>query len=217
MKVGVLGTGMVGRAIATKLAAIGHDVTMGSRSPGNESALAWARDAGGEAGTFADAAASAEVVFNCTAGAHSLAALEAAGEEAIADKLLIDVANPLDFSQPSGPALAVAGTDSLGEQIQRALPRARVVKALNTVNAEVMVDPDRIEGDHVVFVCGDDSAAKERAVRLVGELGWPEERVVDLGPIAAARASEMYLPLWIALMGRLGTSQFNIELRRAAG
>jgi predicted dinucleotide-binding enzyme len=112
------------------------------------------------------------------------------------------------------PTLAVVNTDSLGEQIQRAFPAARVVKALNTVNAEVMVAPDSVPGEHVIFVCGDDDAAKGEATALLGELGWPSERVLDLGDITAARGTEMYLPLWLRLMGTLGTAGFNIAIQR---
>lgn len=216
MKLAVLGTGMVGRAIATKLIDLGHQVRMGSRTAGNENATAWAAEAAAEAseGAFADAAAFGEVVFNCTAGIASVDALDAAGAENLDSKLLIDVANPLDFSQGMPPSLAVCNTDSLGEQIQRAFPGARVVKALNTINCEVMVDPGKVPGEHAIFVCGDDAAAKDEAVGLLGEFGWPPERIVDLGDISAARGTEMYLPLWLRIMGSVGTGRFNIAIAR---
>jgi len=216
VKIGILGTGMVGRAIASKLVELGHEVCMGSRAAGNESALAWATQAGEGAseGVFADAAGFGEVVFNCTAGVGSLDALAAAGEANLAGKVLIDVANPLDFSQGMPPSLSVCNTDSLGERIQRAFPAARVVKALNTVNCEVMVEPARVPGEHVVFVCGNDSEAKDEVTRLLGEFGWPAERVLDLGDVTAARGTEMYLPLWLNIMGQLGTPHFNIEVAR---
>lgn len=213
MKIGVLGTGMVGETIATKLAELGHDVHMGSRSADNQGALAWARKTGGGAGTFADVAASGELLFNCTAGAHSLEALQAAGEENLAGKVLVDVANPLDFSD-GALSLSVCNTDSLAERIQRAFPRARVVKALNTVNCGVMVNPEGVPGDHVVFVCGDEEEAKRQTIGLLGDWGWPAERIVDLGPISGARAAEMYLPLWLAMVRALGTAQFNIEIKQ---
>jgi len=215
MRIGILGTGMVGKAIGKKLVENGHRVCVGSRSADSGSAAAWSRATGGSAGTFAEAAGFAELVINCTAGGHSLEALRAAGDESLAGKLLVDVANPLEPSGEGRP-LAVCNDDSLGEQVQRAFPGARVVKALNTVNCEVMVDPERVPGDHVVFVCGDDAEAKAQATGLLGELGWPRARVVDLGPIRAARATEMYLPLWLALSGSLGTSQFNVEIKRRA-
>ena len=214
MDYGVLGTGMVGQAIASKLIALGHEVKMGSRQAGNEKAVAWAATAGTLAseGSFADAAAFGEVVFNCTSGTGALAALEAAGSENLRGKVLVDVANPLDFSHGMPPSLSVCNTDSLGEQIQRALPEVRVVKSLNTMNCELMVDPGLVPGDHAVFVCGDDPAAKAEVSRLLGEFGWPPARIVDLGGIAAARGTEMFLPLWLLLMGARGSAQFNIAV-----
>jgi predicted dinucleotide-binding enzyme len=213
VRVGVLGTGVVGQTLATKLVELGHEVTMGARSAGSEKAAAWVEAAGGgaRAGSFADAAAHGELVLNCTAGTASLEALRAAGEEELRGKVLVDVANALDFSKGMPPTLSVVNDDSLGEQIQRAFPDARVVKALNTVNAAVMVDP--IEGT-TLFICGDDAAAKGRVVALLGELGWPAETVLDLGGIEAARATEMYLPLWLRMMGALGTPGFNIAIVR---
>jgi 8-hydroxy-5-deazaflavin:NADPH oxidoreductase len=216
VKIGVLGTGMVGGAIGSKLADLGHEVKMGSRQAGNEKAVAWAGEAGEGAseGSFADAAAHGEeIVFNCTAGAASLQVLEAAGAENLAGKVLIDVANALDFSQGMPPTLAVCNTDSLGESIQRQFPDARVVKALNTVNAGVMVDPGNLPGNHVLPVCGDEEA-KPQVIELLGDFGWPPDRVVDLGDISAARGMEMYLMLWLGFMNSLGTANFNIALAR---
>ena len=215
MKFGVLGTGMVGQAIATKLVQLGHEVTMGSREAGNEKAVGWSQEAGGNAaeGSFADAASAGEIVFNCTSGGASLQALDAAGAENLSGKTLIDVANALDFSQGAPPSLSVCNTDSLGEQIQRRFPDTKVVKALNTVNAGVMVAPEKVPGDHFLPICGDD-AAKPQVVELLGEFGWPPDRVVDLGDISSARGMEMYLPLWLALMNSLGTAEFNIALAR---
>ena len=157
MRIGVLGTGAVGRAIATRMLQLGHQVTMGSRSAASEPLAEWLAEAGEEAkgGTFAEAAAAAELVFNCTAGTASLAALEAAGAENLAGKTLVDVANPLDFSGGFPPTLSVCNETSLAEQIQAAFPETHVVKSLNTVNAAVMVDPGRVRGEHVVFVCGE--------------------------------------------------------------
>lgn len=216
MRIGVLGTGMVGKTIGTKLVDLGHEVRMGSRTAGNEKATAWVADVGEGAseGNFAAAAAHGELVFNCTAGAGSLDALDAAGERNLAGKLLVDVANPLDHSQGMPPSLLIANTDSLGERIQAAFPAARVVKALNTMNCEVMVDPARIPGDHAVFICGDDAGAKDELTELLGAFGWPAERVIDLGDISAARGAEMYLPLWLRIMAALGTPHFNIAIQR---
>jgi hypothetical protein len=209
---------MVGAAIGSRLIALGHEVRMGSRAAGNEKAVAWAADAGGSAseGSFADAASFGEIVFNCTSGSGSLDALESAGAENLRGKVLIDVANPLDFSEGMPPTLFVSNTDSLGERIQRALPEVRVVKALNTMNCEVMVAPELIAGDHAAFICGDDESAKARVRELLGEFGWPSERVIDLGGIEAARGTEMYLPLWLRLMAAEGSGRFNIGLLTAA-
>jgi predicted dinucleotide-binding enzyme len=217
MKIGVLGTGMVGQAIAGKLVSLGHEVTMGAREAGNEKARAWAEGAGPAAseGSFADAAGFAELVVNCTAGAHSLDALDAAGGANLAGKVLLDVANPLDFSAGMPPTLTVANTDSLGEQIQRAHPETKVVKALNTMNCEVMVDPARVPGTHAVFLCGDDGDAKRQVTELLESFGWPPGRIVDLGGIGSARGTEMYLLLWLSLWGALGTGDFNIGVMRA--
>jgi predicted dinucleotide-binding enzyme len=217
MRVGVLGTGVVGSTIAGKLVALGHEVCMGAREAGTEKARAWADEAGAGAseGSFADTAAFGELVFNCTAGMHSLEALGQAGSDNLAGKVLVDVANTLDFSGGMPPTLDVANTDSLGEQIQRAFPNARVVKALNTMNCQVMIEPARVPGEHDVFLCGDDTDAKDAVARLLEEFGWPAERIVDLGSIRSARGMEMYLPLWLSLLGTLGTGDFNIAVVRS--
>ena len=219
MKVAVLGTGTVGQTLAGKLVELGHEVMMGSRQKGNEKALAWVDAAGSSAseGSFADAAAFGELVVNATAGAASLDALEASGAEALAGKVLLDVANALDFSGGMPPTLTVCNTDSLAEQIQRAFPDARVVKALNTVNARVMVDPSLVPGSHTVFVCGSDESAKREVVALLESFGWPAEDVMDLGELSAARATEMYLPLWLRLFGAAGTPHVNVKVVAADG
>ena len=215
MKIGVLGTGGVGRTIGTKLVQLGHDVRMGSRAAGGEKATAWVMEAEGNAseGTFADAAAHGEIVFNCTAGTASLEALKLAGAANLDGKILIDVANPLDFSAGMPPTLTVSNTDSLGEQIQRALPGAKVVKALNTMNAALMVEPSRVPGTHTAFLCGDDAEAKDRVAEiLTGWFGWKD--VIDLGDITAARGQEMALPLWLRVYGALKSPTFNFHIVR---
>ena len=215
MRIGVLGTGGVGRTIATKLVELGHEVTMGSRTHDNESAAEWvaSADAGAAQGTFADAAGFGELVVNCTSGAGSVEALRAIPREHLSGKTLVDVANPLDFS---GGALSLFTEidDSLAEQLQREHPEAHVVKTLNTVNANVMVEPARVPGAHDVFVCGNDDRAKAEVVELLEGFGWPREHVLDLGDLAAARGLEAYLLLWIRLRGLTGTSDFNIRVVR---
>jgi hypothetical protein len=216
MRLAVLGTGSVGQTIGGKLVALGHEVTMGARWAGNAKAVDWAEGAGPAAheGSFADAAAFGEVLVNCTAGGHSVEALEAAGAANLAGKVLIDIANPLDFSAGFPPTLTVCNTDSLGERIQRAFPEARVVKALNTMNADVMVEPGIVPGTHHTFICGDDPEAKAQVAGLLRSFGWPSESIVDLGDITASRGTEMYLPLWLRLFGALGTGHLNIAVVR---
>lgn len=213
MRIGVLGTGMVGGSLATRLVGLDHEVMMGSRTTDNEKAADWVAGsgAGASAGTFADAAAFGELVFNCTAGTVSLEALESA-RPALAGKTLVDVASPLDSSHGMPPTLSVCSTDSLGEQIQRAFPEAKVIKTLNTVNHQVMVDPGRVPGEHDIFVCGNDAAAKAQVVELLRSFGWPEQHILDLGDISAARGVEALLLLWIRLRRLTGTGDFNIRV-----
>lgn len=212
--IAVLGTGIVGRALGTKLVELGHRVVMGSRTAGNEKAVAWAAGAGELAGegSFEDAAADAAMVVNATSGVASMAALTSAGAANLAGKVLIDVANPLDFSRGMPPRLDPCNDDSLGERIQRAFPEARVVKTLNTVNCDVMVDPGRLPGPTTMFVCGDDGAAKDEVRALLRTFGWPADDLMDLGDIAAARGMEMYLPMWLRLLGATGTVHLNIRV-----
>jgi predicted dinucleotide-binding enzyme len=186
---------------------------MGSRTSDNAAGIAWAAEAGGASshGTFADVSASAELVFNCTSGAGTLDAARAAGARHLAGKVLVDVSNALDHSHMP-PTLSVCNTDSLGEQLQRELPDTRVVKALNTMNAGVMVDPSRVPGEHNVFICGDDEAAKATVRGLLHSFGWPEASIIDLGPISSARGTEMYVALWLRLWGAVGGPDFNIRL-----
>jgi hypothetical protein len=220
LKVAVLGTGGVGEIIANKLISIGHDVRMGSRTANSEKAVQWAGSTGPQAsqGTFADAAAFGEVVFNCTAGLGSLSALEMAGRENLAEKILIDLANPLDFSRGMPPTLTVSNTDSLGEQIQRAFPDARVVKTLNTVTARAMVEPSLVPRDHTLFLAGNDPTAKAQVGEwLSAWFGWKREALLDLGDITGARGMEMYLPLWIRAMLVIGNPFFNVHVVRGAG
>jgi predicted dinucleotide-binding enzyme len=215
MRIGILGTGVVGKTIATKLAKLGHDVRMGSRQAGGEKAKAWVKETGGKSseGTFADAAAHGEIVFNCTPGMASLEALAAAGASNLQGKILVDVANPLDSSKGKPPRLSVCNTDSLGEQIQKAFPTAKVVKSLNTVAAAVMVDPSVIPGVHTMFVSGNDQKAKAEIINLLKTgFGWPE--VMDLGDISGARGQEMYLALWLRLYTRLQTPNVNVRVAR---
>lgn len=216
MRYGVLGTGDVGRALVSKLVELGHEVSLGSRTKDNAAAVEWADGAGPTAhhGTFADAAAFGEVVVNAVGGRIALAVLRSAGEEHLDGKVLLDVSNPLAF-EDGELRLSPVESDSVGEQIQREFPRARVVKSLNTVNCQVMVEPSRVPGEHQIFVSGDDESAKEQVTALLGEFGRPAQRVFDLGGIRTARVVEMYVPLWVKLMQGIGHADFNVEVRRA--
>jgi hypothetical protein len=214
MRIGILGTGIVGQTIGTRLVQLGHDVKLGSRSPTNEKTAKWASGAGTHAshGTFADAGKFGELVFNCTGGMVSLDALNATGAENLNGKVLVDVANPLDFSRGFPPTLSVCNTDSVGEQIQRAFPAAKVVKALNTMTAAVMVNPAAVPGDHEVFLCGNDAEAKAFVTELLRSFGW--RGILDLGDITGARGMEMILPIWLRLMGTLKMPMFNFHIAR---
>jgi predicted dinucleotide-binding enzyme len=216
MRYAVLGTGEVGRTLGGKLVRLGHEVTLGSRTKDNPAALEWAREAGAgaSAGTFAEAAAAAEVIVNAVGGRVAPMALEAAGAANLDGKVVVDVSNPLAFEEGQ-LRLDPVESDSVGERLQRAFPHARVVKTLNTVNCQVMVDPARVPGEHQMFLCGEDADAKEQVTALLGEFGWPAERVLDLGGIRAARSLEMYLPLWMNLMQSLGHADFNVQVRTA--
>jgi 8-hydroxy-5-deazaflavin:NADPH oxidoreductase len=229
VRIGILGTGIVGRTLGVGLRGAGHDVLIGTRdvahtlartdrdAMGNPPYAEWQQsNPGFELVPFAEAGAHAELVVNATAGEHSLEAIGAVGDANLAGKVLVDVANPLDFSHGMPPMLSVANTDSLGEQIQRTFPDARVVKTLNTMNAYVMIDPSHLPGRHNVFLAGDDAAAKGTVGDLLGELGWPAEAIVDLGGIRSARGLEMFLPFWLSLLMSMGTGAFNIAVVRAA-
>lgn len=216
MKFGVLGTGMVGQGHANKLVSLGHEVMMGSRQAGNDKAVAWVAAAGAgpaaSEGSFADAAAFGETIINATSGEGSIAALTAAGAANLAGKVLVDISNPLDHSGGFPPSLFVCNTDSLGEQIQRAFPDARVVKTLNTVNVNVQVDPSVIPGRHTMFLCGNDDAAKADVRALLLSYGWPDEDVLDLGDITGARALEMNIAMWLRAASTLNNWGINIRI-----
>jgi hypothetical protein len=225
MNIAVLGTGMVGQAVAGGLARIGHQVVVGTRDPeatlarteadgmGNPAFSAWHADHDHIAlATYAEAAAGADLVVLAGNGFAALDMVTAAGATNLAGKVLVDVANPLDFSAGFPPSLFVKDTDSLGEQIQRAFPDVRVVKSLNTLTAPLMVEPKLLGESTTVFVSGDDADAKATVTELLTSLGHDD--VIDLGGIETARGTEMLLPLWLRTMGALGTGMFNIKVVR---
>jgi len=214
-KIAVLGTGDVGDTIGSKLVELGYSVAMGSRTQNNEKAVAFASKHNGKAsaGTFADAAAYGELIFNCTKGSASLEALKMAGENNLRNKIIVDVSNPLDFSKGMPPSLTVCNTNSIAEEIQSAFPSAKVVKALNTIWCGIMVDPAIVnDGDHNTFVSGNDAQAKEIVKNLLVSFGWDESNILDLGDITTARGTEMYLALWVRIMGATNSGVFNIKI-----
>jgi predicted dinucleotide-binding enzyme len=214
VKIAVLGTGPVGTMIASKLIELGHEVALGARSADNPTATAWAAGAGPSAsnGTFARAAAGADLLVNATAGAHSVDALGAVSPADLSGKVLLDIANPLEFRQDGTVVLSVSNDDSLAETLQRAHPDLRVVKTLNTMSSYVMVDPAAVPGEHVVFVAGDDAEAKATATEVLGAFGWPAHRILDLGGLSSARATEAYLHLWLALWRSTGNAMINLQV-----
>ena len=212
MKIGILGTGVTGQTIGSKLVELGHDVMLGSREEANPEAVAWAKEEGHNAlyGSFMNAAEFGEILFNCTLGNASLEALQMAGERNLKGKILIDTSNPIDRSTDTWK-LTVCNTDSLGEQIQRAFPHTKVVKTLNTVNSNVMADPNKLIEKTDVFVSGNDIEAKSTVVRILKEwFGWRE--VIDLGDITTSRSVEMYVLLWHDISKAISSQRFNIKL-----
>ncbi|WP_406020660.1 NAD(P)-binding domain-containing protein [Nocardioides sp. NBC_00850] len=227
MKIAVLGTGMVGRALAGRLSGLGHEVVIGTRdveatlgrtgtdAMGTPPYAQWQSqhpdvhlvplDAAGDHG---------DLVVNATSGVASLEAIDAVGPQRLDGKVLLDLAVPFDFSRGMPPTPTIPNTDSIAERIQRAVPRARVVKSLNTVFCDVMVDPKRVPGAHTLFVSGDDAAAKATVTALLGEFGWSADSVLDLGGIQTARNVEMYMLLYFNLAGVLQTFDFNIAVVR---
>ena len=227
MEIGIIGSGQVAQTLAGKLLELGHTVMVSSRDttqskdrgdwgviPSADDFTVQQRELGRDAaaGSFAAAAGLGEVVINATAGEHSLAALEAAGADALAGKILVDVANPLDFSKGMPPSLLYCNTDSLGERIQAAFPNTRVVKSLNTMNAQVMVDPAQLSEATTVFVAGNDQAARDWVHHELLERWFGWEQVLDLGDITAARGLEMWMPLWLRIWGATGTGAYNLKI-----
>jgi len=214
MNIGVLGTGIVGQTIGSKLVHLGHVVMMGSRDEANPKAVAWTKQEGPRAlfGTFANAAAFGEIIFNCTLGSASLDALHLVGAENMKGKILIDTSNPIDYSNEIW-SLTVCNTDSLGEQIQRAFPETQVVKTLNTINCDVMVNPNKLQEKTDVFVSGNSADAKASVIKILHDwFGW--RSMIDLGDITTSRGVEMYVVLWRSLRKVTSSYQFNIKVVR---
>ena len=212
MRIGVLGSGMVAQGLSARLAELGHNVVIGTRDA--DKLRGWqSSNQRVLIGSFAETAAHGEMVFNATNGAASLAALNMAGEENLTDKILIDVSNPLDFTDGFPPSLSVFGKDSLAEQIQRAFPMAKVVKTLNTVTARVMTHPLEVaNGDHHAFISANEVEAKAQVTDLLKSFGWIH--IFDLGDLSTARGTEAYVLLWVRLFGALNTSMINVKIMK---
>lgn len=230
MKIAIIGTGAVGQTLAVKLVSLGHEVLMGTRnvteksqsivkdSYGNPSFRDWhKKNSKIKLVTFADAAASGEIIVNATHGGHSVGALKMADEKNLEKKIIVDISNPLDFSKGMPPGLLqeLSNTNSLGEEIQKTFPRAKVVKTLNTMWCGLMVNPGLIgNGDHINFISGNDEGAKSTVKALLIQLGWKDENIIDLGDITAARATESLLPIWLRVMGVRQSAVFNFNIVR---
>jgi 8-hydroxy-5-deazaflavin:NADPH oxidoreductase len=225
MKIGIIGGGSVGQTIGGKLAANGHDVRLGIRKVTDEELakdrgfagklVDWTKETGVKVVTMREAAEHGEILFNATQGAGAIEALTLAGADALGSKVLVDISNPLDFSHGMPPSImpVYAGNTSLGEEIQKAFPNARLVKAFNTIAAAVMVNPGAIAADHDLLIAGEDARVKAEVSHLAErEFGW--KSVVDLGGIKAARGTEHWLPLWVTLWGVVGTPMFNLKIVR---
>jgi 8-hydroxy-5-deazaflavin:NADPH oxidoreductase len=213
VRIAVIGTGTVGRTLGEGLAKVGHDIVLGTRDPARTRARDEWQATSLSLGSYGEVGTGAELFVNATSGEASLDALRAVGDDALAGKVLIDVSNALDHSGGFPPKLFVSNTDSLAEQLQRAFPRTKVVKAFNTMTAAVMVNPgDLGGGDSTIFVAGNDADARATVAGVAADLGWTD--VMDLGDLTAARGMEMWMPLWLRLLMALGGPKFNIKVVR---
>lgn len=228
MKIAVLGTGTVGRTFAEKLISLNHEVMVGTRNVADKIASTeqdfYGNPPFGEwlqqnekvkLGTFAEAAAFGEIVLNTTQGAGSINALHLAEAKNLNGKVLMDMANPLDFSQGMPPSLLpeLSNTNSLAEEIQKTFPEVKVVKALNTMWCGLMVNPNMLAGgDHTSFVSGNDAEAKAKVKSLMREFGWQDANILDLGDITTARGTEAMLPVWLRIYGATQNGAFNFKV-----
>lgn len=225
MKIGILGTGVVGQNIAERLTQLDHQVMIGTRNKENTLAKTgkdnfgrppfseWIRNNTKiKFGTFSEAAAFGEFIVNATNGEGTMHALESAGRKNLANKVMLDISNPLDFSKGMPPTLFISNNDSLGEQIQRTYPEIKVVKGLNTMNAYIMTNPSLLPEDHNVFLNGNNAEAKNDVKKLLTSFGWKEKNIIDMGDISTARGTEQILPIWVRLWSTLQTPMFNFKI-----
>ena len=204
MKIGILGSGPVGRSLANGYASKGHDVRLGSRTPGKQELQDWLKATKGKVavGTFSEAASHGDVLVLCCLGEAVEEVIKLSGMNNFDGKLLIDATNPLDFSKGMPPALFVGMTDSLGERVQRMLPSAKVIKCFNIVNNQTMTNPRMKDGLADMVICGNDESAKQQVAEFLREFGWGEP--IDIGGIDGARWLEAYVALWVRLAVKLG-------------
>ena len=215
MKIGMIGTGSVSKALTGKLTELGHGVTVGARSAESSSLDPFREIPNVATGSFADAAVAGELIFSVVAGEHALEALEQAGEANLAGKTVIDTGNFLDHSSGFPPHSSASQDNSLAAQIQKRFPEAHIVKSLNTMTNSVMINPASVPGDHVVFVSGNDSGAKDETMVLLSEFGWRDVHFVDLGGIETAAAAEMMMPIWLQIViarGGFDAGPFNFAI-----
>jgi predicted dinucleotide-binding enzyme len=205
MKIGILGSGPVGRSLGKGFASNGHDVRLGSRTPGKQEVQDWLKTTKGKvsAGTFSEAARHGDVLVLCCLGEAAEEVIKLSGMNNLDGKLVIDATNPLDFSKGMPPGLFVGTSDSLGERVQRMLPNAKVVKCFNMVNNQTMTNPRMKEGLPDMIICGNNDAAKQQVAGLLKEFGWGEP--IDIGGIDGSRWLEAYTALWVRLAIKLGS------------
>jgi predicted dinucleotide-binding enzyme len=213
MRIGILGTGDVGRALGKGFTLSGHEVKMGSRDSNNQKAKAWAAEVGPAAsvGSFAEVAQFAELVVLCTLWEGTGNAVRLADPENLAGKVMIDATNPLQFVSGAPPSLALGHTDSAGEQVQRWAPKARVVKAFNIVGYAHMYKPQFPGGPPDMFICGNDAAAKTAVTGILTAFGW---NTIDIGGIEGARLLEPMCLLWVQYGIRTNTWNHAFKLLR---
>ena len=228
MKITILGTGIVGQTFASKLNSLGHEVMLGTRNVSEKLSIT-AKDGYGnppfgewhtannsvKLGTFEEAASFGEIILNVTQGGNTINALKLAGSKNLNGKILVDIANPLDFSKGMPPSLlpGLSNTNSLGEEIQKSFPQVKVVKTLNTMWCGIMVNPNMIgAGDHTNFICGNDADAKAKVKSLLNEFGWKNESILDLGDISSSRGTEAILPVWLRIWGATQNGAFNLKV-----
>ena len=230
MKIAVFGTGNVGQTIAAKLVSLGYEVMIGTRDViaaksrtdtdvyGNQGFGTWLlSNSKVNLGTFAEAAAYGELLVNATSGGSSVKALKSARYDDLKGKIIIDIANPLDFSRGAPPSLipALSNTHSLGEELQKEFPQAHIVKTLNTMWCGLMVNPGMIGGgDHINYLCGNNKDAKTKVREVLKKFGWKDESLLDLGDITNSRGTESLLPIWLRVWGTIGTGAFNFKVLR---